>query len=78
MKVPVIAVYDKKTGLFGSPSSCRHIAEAIRQFDTLRKNPENKIGMNPEDFDLFQIAEYDDSLGTMTTLQPHLHLSSGV
>lgn len=78
MKTKMIAVFDKKTALFDNPFSVRHVGDAIRQWDVVRKDTENKFGKNPEDFDLFQIGEYDDETGTLTTLTPHLHLSSGV
>lgn len=78
MKQSVCAVYDKKTGLFDNPFTVRHPGEAIREWDIVRKNPETKFGKNPEDFDLFLIANYDYSSGAMEPLQPHTHLASGV
>lgn len=78
MKQQVIAVYDKKTGLFDNPFFVRHTGDAIRQWDIVRKNPETKFGKNPEDFDLKQIAVYDDEAGEIENLKPHVHLSSGV
>ena len=78
MKTKLVAVFDKKTALFDNPFCVRHVGDAIREWDIVRKNSETKFGKNPEDFDLFQIGEYDDETGTLTTLSPHLHLSSGV
>lgn len=78
MKKPVIAVYDKKIGLFDQPFTVRHNGEAIREWDIVRKNPETKFGKNPEDFDLFQIGNYDEVTGAFENLTPHTHLSSGV
>jgi len=77
-KQPVITVFDKKTGLFDRPFVCRHVGEAIREWDMLRKNQETKFGKNPEDFDLYHIGDYDDVTGAITTLQPHNHLATGV
>lgn len=74
----LVAVYDKKTGLYDNPFTVRHPGEAIREWDIVRKNPETKFGKNPEDFDLFQIGEYDDTLGELIPNKPHIHLSSGV
>lgn len=78
MKLSVCAVFDKKTGLFDRPFHVRHNGEAIREWDIVRKNPETKFGKNPEDFDLFQVAYYDDNSGDHETLTPHVHLASGV
>lgn len=74
----VIAVYDKKTGLYGQPFTVRHNGEAIREWDLVRKDTNTKFGKNPEDFDLFQIAEYNDETGEMAPLKPAIHLASGV
>lgn len=75
---PMIAVYDKKTGLFDRPFTARHIGEAIREWDAVRKDINTKFGKNPEDFDLFQIADFNDRTGEIQIIQPHRHLASGV
>lgn len=74
----VIAVYDKKTALYDAPFSVRHIGEAIREWETITKDPKTKFGKNPEDFDLFQISEYDDTTGQFQNTIPPLHLGSGI
>ena len=78
MKLNAISVFDKKTGLFGNPFHVRHNGDAIREWDIVRKDPSTKYGKNPEDFDLFQIGYYDDTLGNTENIVPHIHLSSGV
>lgn len=78
MKKAICAVKDKKIGLFDQPFSVRHPGEAIREWDSLIKNPQTKFGMNPDDFDLYQIAVYDEELGSFENLNPHLQLSSGI
>ncbi|QXP08156.1 MAG: hypothetical protein [Arizlama microvirus] len=75
---PVIAVFDKKTGLFDPPFTVRHNGEAVREFGIVKKNPETKFGKNPEDFELFQIGNYNDTLGTFENLTQHVHLDSGI
>lgn len=78
LKRPLVAVFDKKTALFDPPFHCRHIGEAIREFDIVRKDPNTKFGKNPEDFDLFQVGEFDEQTGNPIPVTPHVHLSSGV
>lgn len=75
---PVIAVFDKKAGLFDNPFCVRHIADAIREWDVIRKDTTHKYGKNPEDFDLIHIGTYNFSTAQTTNLQPHQPLSSGV
>lgn len=78
MKKPVVAVKDKKIGMFDSPFVVRHPGEAMREFDTVIKDTNTKFGKNPEDFDLYQIGTYDESTGELETISPPTHLSSGV
>ena len=74
----MLAVYDKKTGLYDNPFIVRHNGEAIRGFDHLRKDVNTKFGKNPEDFDLYQIGTYDAQTGNVELITPHTHLLSGV
>lgn len=78
MELQVCAIYDKKTGLFDQPMTVRHNGDMIRQWDIVRKDQSTKYGKNPEDFSLFQIATYDDSLGELQPIKPHIHLADGV
>ena len=76
MKMFVVAVFDKKTGLYDPPFTCRHIGEAIRSWDVVRKDENSKIGKHPEDFDLFRVGYYYDETAQ---LEPSLeHIASGV
>lgn len=77
-KLCVLAVYDKKTGLFGQPFTVRHNGEAIREWDIVRKDSNTKFGKNPEDFDLYQVGNYYEETGFTENLQPATHLASGV
>lgn len=77
MEFPMCAVFDKKTGLYDNPFTVRHVGEAIREWDVVRKNPETKFGKNPEDFDLMEIGVYDASKGLITSTTPKT-LATGV
>lgn len=78
MTKPVIAVFDKKTGLFDQPFTVRRNGEAIREWEHVLQSKDNRYGKNPEDYDLFQIANYDETLGLITPISPHIHLAGGV
>lgn len=75
---PVCAVYDKKVGAYDQPFTTRHVGEAVREWTNIKMMKETRYGKNPEDFDLFQIAEFDDELGTFENKKPHIHLDSGL
>lgn len=78
MKIPMVAVFDKKTGLYDNPFAVRHIGEAVREWDIVRKDEKTRIGKNPEDFELYQVGEYDDQVGKFNNLETQLHLASGI
>lgn len=78
MRCAIVTVRDKKTGLYGKPSFVEHTAEVVREWDVIRKDPNTKIGKHPEDFDLFQVATFNDETGEVTQLNPHIHLATGV
>lgn len=70
MLKPVCAVYDRKIQLFDPPFSVRHVGEAIREYEVVKKNPETKFGKNPEDFELYKIGEYDEHTAALTAIKP--------
>lgn len=75
---PIIAVYDKKIGAYESTHVARHIGDAIRDWDHIRKDPATKFGKHPEDFDLFELGTLDEETGIITPKSPFTHLASGV
>lgn len=78
MKQPMISVYDRKTNLYDRPFTIRHLGEAIREWDVIRKDTNTRIGKNPEDFCLRKIGEFDDDTGEITSIKPHLDIADGV
>lgn len=75
---PMIAVFDKKTGLFDPPFVVRRVGEAIREWETITKDTNTKFGKHPSDYDLYQVGNFDEETGLVTSQSPHLHLASGV
>lgn len=75
---PIVSVFDKKTGLFSNPFSVRHIGEAVREWDIVRKDTDTKIGKNPEDFDLRQIGYFDEQTGELFSMKPAQQIAAGV
>lgn len=78
MNQPVCAVFDKKSGMFDSPFVCRHPAEAAREWEAVKKMPETKYGKHPEDYELFQVGNFNHTIGKFENLEIHMQLSSGV
>lgn len=74
---PICAVYDKKTGSFEPPFTCKHVGEAIREWEVITKDEKTKFGKFPNDFELYQIGTFDYNTAEIHTLKPHTHLMGG-
>lgn len=64
MILQVCALYDSATGAFGQPFFVAAIGAATRMIaDGVNSKREDQLAMHPEDFVLFQLGSYDDSVG---------------
>jgi len=61
----VCAIRDIKTDTFGPPMTVPHAAIALRAFKDAcnGKGNDRTLADHPEDFELYQLAHYDDSCG---------------
>jgi len=68
MKLTLCTVKDRAADAFGRPMFVRSIGEAIRSFsDEINRNAEdNQLYNHSDDFDLFELGEFDDNTGLMT------------
>lgn len=70
MKLTIVAVHDRAADAFGRPIFVNSIGLAIRSFqdeiNTPREN--NEMNRHPDDFDLFHLADFDDSTGIFTNV----------
>lgn len=64
MLMRVVAVRDSKTEAFGQPFFCVTKGYAVRSFADEVQRSGSEFGKHPEDFALFYIGDFDDSLGT--------------
>ena len=65
MKYKVLAIRDRAIDAFGQPFFSASIGGAIRSFtDEINRAGENQLYKHPEDFDLYQLGDFDDSTAT--------------
>lgn len=76
MKLVVCAIFDSALRAYGNPFFVPSTGVAIRSFtdeinrsDTPQGNP---LYHHPEDFELFQLSEYDDNTGRFAQSEPSL------
>lgn len=71
---PIFTVKDRAVDVFGTPFVQQSVQQAIRGFkDEANSDPDKSaIAKHPDDYDLYQIGEYDELDGTITPGAPKL------
>lgn len=64
----VYSIYDIKAKSFGMPFFQQNEEIAIRSFRDLTNDPESMTYRHPDDFTLFQLAEFDADTGIIVGL----------
>lgn len=75
MKQIVFAVYDSKLAAFFPPFFCQHAAIAKRSFMAIANDKVSQVYAHPQDFTLFEIADWDDETGEF---KPKQHVNHGL
>lgn len=63
------AIRDDKAGRFGPPFTKATEGEATRDFQMLARDEKSTVSQFPGDYDLYQVAEYNDVTGKITPLE---------
>lgn len=66
----LFAVYDKKAAAFGTPYFSVNRATGTRSFERACQDPGLEINQFPEDYQLFELADYDERTGKVTSSGP--------
>jgi len=71
MRYKVVAIRDRAIGTYSVPQFVASIGVAVRGFTDAVNNrsPENALANHPEDFDLFELSEFDDDTGRFHDLE---------
>lgn len=64
------AIYDRAAKSYVHIFESANNATAGRLFETLAKNKETFVGVKPDDFALYNIAQFDDESGTFKSHEP--------
>ena len=70
MKMIGYSVYDSKAQAFSTPVFQKTEGLAIRSFEAAVTHPDSEWSKNPEDYSLFETAEFDDSNGSVADRVP--------
>jgi hypothetical protein len=65
MKLVLCSVKDRAADAYGRPMFVPSIGVAIRSFsdEINRIDPDNQLANHPDDFDLYELGEFDDNSG---------------
>lgn len=76
MELNVYSILDLKTKAYGQPFYAKTRGEAIRSFTSAINagQPDNMLRKYPGDFELYEIATWDDNLGHMSMLDSRNNL----
>lgn len=77
-KVRVFTVYDSKVGAYAAPFCMRSKGEALRSWIDVVNDPKTAFSKHPEDFCLFEVAEYDEDTGQFSNHPAPVSLGVGV
>ena len=72
MKTNLYAVYDRTAQYFGAPFQSQNDESAVRMIKNTFSDPQSANSQyvkNPEDFSLYRICEFDDSVGSVVPIQ---------
>lgn len=70
----LFAVFDSKARCFTAPFSALNTDVGRRVFKTAVNHPDTQMNRHPEDFTLFELAEWDDEFGTIAPYQHQVNL----
>lgn len=74
MILQIVAVYDGATQMFMRPFFVNTKAQATRTFqnEVNRKESDNPLNTNPDDFSLYHLGDFDDADGQFNVHTPEI------
>lgn len=73
MILKIFSIRDAAAEAFFPPFFMATRGMAMREFETACKNTESNIGRYPSQFNLYELGEFDDAVGTIDVHpEPHL------
>lgn len=66
MRIEIVAIYDSASQMFGRPFFVQVTGMAVRSFgdEVKRADAQNDLYKHPEDFSLYHLGTFDDSIGS--------------
>ncbi len=78
MNIKMFSIYDQKAEAYNAPFCFNAVGQAIRAFADLANDPQSNINKHPADYNLFEIAVYDDQSASITPLGVNINLGCAI
>ncbi len=78
MNTKTFTIFDSKAEIFNTPFFYPQTSQARRAFGDLVNDSKTAISLHPEDYTLFEVAEFDDQTGIVTPHETPKSLGLGV
>lgn len=70
MKLKIYSLRDQKTDAYMNPIAMQTTGQLLRMLSDEINKDDSLIGQHPEDFELFEVGEYDTQTGQLTPKLP--------
>lgn len=78
MLLKIVSIYDGKAEAWMNPLVFQSNGQAIRSFGDAVNDSSSELGKHPEDYDLFELGEFDQLTGDIKKLKAPAHLAKGL
>lgn len=72
MKLQAYSIFDQVAGVYAQPAFYNHDKLALRDFITLANDPNTQVSLNPADFSICHVGDFDQDLGIFTAKEPQI------
>lgn len=72
-RLKIFAAFDAKVKTFANPFCVAHAGQALRSWEEHVNDGQSMPSKYPEDFALYELGEFDDQTGEISTSKPHNH-----
>ena len=77
MKIKILAVHDRALDAYMRPMFVPTIGAGIRAFQDEVNNPESPMNKHPDDYDLFNLGDWDDNTGQFSQQPKPINIAVG-